>query len=146
MTRSRSLSSLRHNSTKEATAMPKVSRESATQGGDFGPVLDRSDELEGYSVNFTMFHEDIDATPLMKGLPDDRCQCPHWGYVITGKLTFRYADREEIFEAGDAFYTPPGHVPVKHEPGTEIVLFSPADELRKTEAVMMKNMQVMQAG
>jgi hypothetical protein len=137
---------LRHNPTKEATAMPKVSRDSATQGGDFGPVVDRSDELEGYSVNFTTFHEDIDATPLMKGLPDDRCQCPHWGYVVTGKLTFRYADREEVFEAGDAFYTPPGHVPVKHEPGTEIVLFSPADELRKTEAVMMKNMQVMQTG
>jgi mannose-6-phosphate isomerase-like protein (cupin superfamily) len=130
--------------------MPKVSRHSAThsatQGGDFGPVVDRSDELEGYSVNFTTFREDIDATPLMKGLPDDRCQCPHWGYVVAGKLTFRYADREEVFEAGDAFYTPPGHVPVKHEPGTDIVLFSPADELRKTETVMMKNMQVMQAG
>jgi hypothetical protein len=137
---------LRHNPTKEATAMPKVSRDSATQGGDFGPVVDRSDELEGYSVNFTTFNEDIDATPLMKGLPDDRCQCPHWGYVVAGKLTFRYADREEVFQAGDAFYTPPGHVPVKHEPGTEIVFFSPADELRKTEAVMMKNMQVMQTG
>ena len=146
MTRTLAAPSLRNNQTKEATAMPKVSRNSATQGGDFGPVVDRSDELEGYSVNFTTFHEDIDATPLMKGLPDDRCQCPHWGYVVTGKLTFRYADREEVFEAGDAFYTPPGHVPVKHEPGTEIVLFSPADELRKTEAVMMKNMQVMQAG
>ena len=146
MTRTLAAPSLRNNQTKEATAMPKVSRESATQGGDFGPVLDRSDELEGYSVNFTTFHEDIDATPLMKGLPDDRCQCPHWGYVVAGKLTFRYADREEVFEAGDAFYTPPGHVPVKHEPGTEIVFFSPAEELRKTEAVMMKNMQVMQAG
>ena len=108
-------------------------------------MVDRSDQLEGYTVNFTLFREDIDATPLMKGLPDDRCQCPHWGYVVAGKLTFRYADREEVFEAGDAFYTPPGHVPVKHEPGTDIVLFSPADELRKTEAVMMKNMQVMQA-
>ena len=126
--------------------MPKVSRESATQGGDFGPVVDRSDQLEGYTVNFVSFREDVDATPLMKGLPDDRCQCPHWGYVVSGKLTFRYADREEIFEAGDAFYTPPGHVPVKHEPGTEIVTFSPAEELRKTDAVMMKNMQAMQAG
>jgi len=146
MTRTLAAPSLRNNQTKEATAMPKVSRDSATQGGDFGPVVDRSDELEGYSVNFTTFHEDIDATPLMKGLPDDRCQCPHWGYVVAGKLTFRYADREEVFEAGDAFYTPPGHVPVKHQPGTEIVFFSPAEELRKTEAVMMKNMQVMQAG
>ena len=139
-------SSLRDNPTKEATAMPKVSRDSATQGGDFGPVVDRSEELEGYSVNFTTFREDIDATPLLKGLPDDRCQCPHWGYVLNGRVTFRYADREENFEAGDAFYTPPGHVPVKHEPGSEVVMFSPADELRKTEAVLMKNMQVMQAG
>ena len=59
--------------------MPKVSRDSATQVGEFGPVTDRSDQLEGYTVNFTSFREDIDATPLMKGLPDDRCQCPHCG-------------------------------------------------------------------
>ena len=125
--------------------MPKVSKESATQGGEFGPVTDRNDDVEGYRIGFTSFREDIDATPLLKGLPDDRCQCPHWGYVITGKVTFRYADGEEVFEAGDAFYTPPGHIPVKHEPGTEFVMFSPAEQLRETEAVMMKNMQAMQA-
>jgi hypothetical protein len=126
--------------------MPKVSKDSATQGGDFGPVVDRSHQLDGYTVNFTSFREDIDATPLMKGLPDDRCQCAHWGYVVNGKVTFRYSDREEVFEAGEAFYTPPGHIPVSHEPGTELVIFSPSDDLKKTEAVMMKNMQVMQAG
>ena len=126
--------------------MPKVSTDSATQGGEFGPAVDRSDQLEGYTVSFTSVSEDFDATALMKGLPDDRCQCPHWGYVIKGGATFRYADREEVFEAGDAFYTPPGHIPVKHEPGTEVVIFSPAEELRKTEAVMMKNLQAMQAG
>jgi hypothetical protein len=131
---------------KEATEMPKVSRDSATQGGEFGPVVDRFDQLEGYTVNFTSFREDIDATPLLKGLPDDRCQCPHWGYVVSGRVTFRYADGEEVFEAGDAFYTPPGHVPVKHEPGTEFVFFSPTEELRTAEAVMMKNMQAMQEG
>src|SRR4029450_10352939 len=125
--------------------MPKVSRESASQGGEFGPVTDRSDQVEGYTVNFVSFQQDIDATPLLQGLPDDRCQCPHWGYVIKGKLTFRYADREEVFEAGDAYYTPPGHAPGKHEPGTEIVQFSPAEELRETEAGMRKNMQAMQA-
>ena len=130
---------------KGATEMPKVSRNSATQGGEFGPVTDQSDQVDGYTVNFTSFREDIDATPLMKGLPDDRCQCPHWGYVVNGEVTFRYADREEVFEAGDAFYTPPGHVPAMQEAGTEFVMFSPAEELRKTEAVMMKNMQAMQA-
>src|SRR3954452_5776806 len=129
---------------KEAE-VPKVSRESATQGGDYGPVVDRFEEIEGYSINFTTFREDVDGTPLMKGLPDDRCQGPHWGYVISGKVTFRYADGDERFEAGEAFFTPPGHVPVKHDPGSEVVMFSPAEELRKTEAVMMKNMQATQA-
>jgi len=107
-------------------------------------VLDRYEELEGYRIGFTLFREDVDGTPLMKGLPDDRCQSPHWGYVITGRVVFRYADREEVYEAGEAFYTPPGHVPVKHQPGSEIVMFSPADAIRETEAVMAKNMQAMQ--
>jgi hypothetical protein len=126
--------------------MPKVSRESATQGGEFGPVLDRSDQLDGYTVGFTLFRADVDATPLLKGLPDDRCQCPHWGYVIAGEMIFRYADHEETYRAGDAFYTPPGHVPVIHEPGTEIVMFSPTAELRTTEEVMARNMEAIAAG
>ena len=126
--------------------MPKVSRDTATEGGEFGPVVDRSDQLADYTVNFTSFREDIDATPLLRGLPGDQCQCPHWGYVITGKVTFRFDDREEVFEAGDAFYAPPGHIPVHTEPGSEYMQFSPADELRKTSEVMMKNMQAMKAG
>ena len=126
--------------------MPKVSRDRAPQRQEAGPVADLRDELDGYTVSFTSLLEDIDATPLMKGLPDDRCQCPHWGYVFKGKMTARYADHDEVFEAGDAFYTPPGHVQVGTAPGTEIVMFSPADELNKTNAVMMKNMQAMQGG
>jgi hypothetical protein len=125
--------------------MPKVSKDSATGGGEFGPVTDRSGDIDGYTVNFTSFAQDVDGAPLMQGLPNDRCQCPHWGYVVSGKMTFRYADGEEVFEAGDAFYTPPGHVPVV-EAGTEIVQFSPSDELQKTEEAMMKNMQAMQSG
>ena len=78
-----------------------------------------------YTVNFVEFRQDIDATPLLKGLKDDRCQCPHWGYVLKGKMTMRFADREEVYEAGDAFYAPPGHSPVRHEPGTEIVHVQP---------------------
>ncbi len=123
--------------------MPKVSKKSATKGGDHGAVVDREEDLSGYTVNFVEFREDIDATPLLKGLPGDRCQCPHWGYVIKGKLTMRFGDRDEVYETGDAFYSPPGHTPVKHEPGTEIVQFSPCDELKKTNAAMMKNMATM---
>src|SRR3954469_13323682 len=110
---------------KEAMDMPKVSKDSAANSNDYGPVLDITDDLDGYTVNFVTFREDIDATPLLKGLPDDRCQCPHWGYVISGRVTMRYPDHEEIIEAGEAWYAPAGHVPVSHEPGTEMVLFSP---------------------
>ena len=125
--------------------MPKVSRESA-QVEDHGVVEDRHADLDGYAVSFVTFRDDIDATPLLKGLPDDRCQCPHWGYVVKGRMTMRFGDREEIFEAGDAFYSPPGHVPVSHEPGTEIVQFSPSEELRLTSAAMARNMEALQAG
>lgn len=125
--------------------MPKASKETATGGGDFGPVSDRSMEFDGYTVNFVTFHEDIDATPLMKGLPDDRCQCPHWGYVIAGGFNARFADREERFDAGDAYYLPPGHVPFKHDPGTQMVMWSPTEELKKTDDAMMKNMEAAQA-
>jgi hypothetical protein len=126
--------------------MPKVSKDSATQGGDHGVVEDRSDRLDGYTVNFVTFRQDVDATPLLKGLPDDECQCPHWGYVIKGRLTYRLGGREEVFEAGDAFYLPPGHIPVQNDPGSEMLQFSPAESLQKTAAVMEKNMQAMTAG
>ena len=50
-------------------------------------MVDLRDDLDGYTVTFTSLLEDIDATPFMKGLPDDRCRCPHWGYVIKGQET-----------------------------------------------------------
>jgi hypothetical protein len=121
--------------------MPSTSRERASEGGDYGPVVDRSERLGDYTVSFTLFREDIDAGPLMRGLPDDRCQCPHWGYVLKGRVTIRYADGEEELVAGDAFYLPPGHVPVSHEPGSEAVMFSPTEDLKLTEEVMARNME-----
>ena len=121
--------------------MPKVSRESAKLE-DHGPVEDRHDDLEGYTVNFVTFKQDIDATPLMKGLPGDRCHCSHWGYVIKGKITFRFADHEEVVEAGDAFYLPPGHIPVV-EAGTEYVQFSPSKELAEVSEHLVRATQAM---
>ena len=125
--------------------MPKVSRESASQVRDFKLAEDRSEELDGYSVSFVSIRETHDLAALLKGLPDDSCQCPHWGYVFKGKLAWRFADHEEVFEAGDAYYVPPGHVP-EAEAGSEFLQFSPAAELHESEVAMMKNMEKMQAG
>ncbi len=123
--------------------MPKVSKKTATKGGDHGPVSEWFEDYAGQTVSWVQFKQNIDATPLLKGCRDDRCQCPHWGYVLKGKFTMRYADREEVYETGDAFYTPPGHVPVAHEPGTELLMISPTPELRETEAVLKKNLDAM---
>jgi hypothetical protein len=125
--------------------MPKASRQSASEVQDMGVLESRSEELGGYMVEFTTFRADADATPLFKGLPGDRCQSPHWGYVIKGQLTFKYEDRVETYEAGDAYYGPPGHVP-SVTAGTETVEFSPTDAYRQTLEVLAANMASAQAG
>src|SRR2546423_1132258 len=135
--------SLEQDQPEETMQMPRVSKQSAAQVEDHGIVEDRHEDVDGYTVNFVSFRQDIDATPLLKGLPDDRCPCPHWGYVLKGRLTYRFADREEVFEAGDAFYLPPGNVPLA-DAGSELVQFSPAEQLREVDAIMLKNVRAMQ--
>jgi hypothetical protein len=125
--------------------MPKVSRQTATQVRDLGVLETRSQELGDYTVEFTTFREDADATPFFRGLPDDRCQSPHWGYVLKGALTFRFADREETYEAGDAYYGPPGHIPIVTA-GTEVVEFSPTAEYRRTLEVVAQNFATVSGG
>ena len=44
----------------------------------------------------------------------------------------------------DAFYLPPGHIPVSNEPDSAIVQFRPTHELRQVEAVIMKNLRATQ--
>lgn len=121
--------------------MPKMS--STTNPIDYGPVIDASGELGGHTVNFVTFKEDLDHTPLLRGLPDDMCQCPHWGYVVSGRVEFRTMHGREVFEAGDAFYVAPGHVPIGNEPGTTYVQLSPPEELRVTEEVIERNLATM---
>ena len=82
---------------------------------------------------------------MLKGLPGDRCDCPHWGYVFKGRLIWTFGDREEVFEAGDAFYGPPGHT-ARAEAGTEFVQFSPTAELEVVQRAMMDNVRRMSAG
>jgi quercetin dioxygenase-like cupin family protein len=62
------------------------------------------------------------------------------GYVLEGSVKFTFADgHEEIYEAGDAYYSPPGHTPTLYA-GSQVVEFSPTTELKQTMAVVEKNM------
>lgn len=100
-------------------------------------------EIEGYTVAFERYTADADLSPLFVGLPNDHCQCPHWGTVVRGRLTYRYEDgSEDVVEGGQAYYARPGHVPILSA-GTEVVEFSPTAELRKTVEVVSRNLEAM---
>jgi hypothetical protein len=70
----------------------------------------------------------VDTTPLLQGLEADMCQCPHWGFVLRGRLTTTdaYGVRETV-NANDLFYWPPGHN-VRVDADAEIIMFSPQHE------------------
>jgi hypothetical protein len=62
----------------------------------------------GTTITCAVFRVEIDSTPMLKGLPGDRCCCPYWGHCPEGGLVFTFEDREGVHEAGDAFYAPAG--------------------------------------
>jgi hypothetical protein len=126
--------------------MPKASKATASETMEVEGYEGHFEHLDGnFTVGFETYTADADIAPLFAGLPDDRCQCPHWGYVIKGKVSFTFADgHEETYETGDAYYAPPGHTPCLYA-GTEVVEFSPSDELAATVAVIEKNMEAMGA-
>jgi hypothetical protein len=111
---------------------------------DEAEIEGRYAPLDDYTVSFETFKRDADPAPYFVGLPDDRCQCPHWGVASSGQLTFRWPDREETYVAGDAYYAPPGHLPLVSA-GTMIVEFSPTADLEATMAVVQKNLTGIQA-
>ena len=94
------------------------------QRKDFGDV-------SGYtkiSGEYFTLSTGVDTTPLFKGLDGDMCQCPHWGFVLKGRITTTDASgREETVRASDLFYWPPGHN-VRVDEDAEIIMFSPQHE------------------
>lgn len=68
-----------------------------------------------------------DIAPLLKGLKNDLCYAPHWGYILTGEVEVSYANRStEHCTTGDAFHWPAGHS-VRVINDAEVILFSPAE-------------------
>ena len=58
-------------------------------------------------------------------------------------MLFRsYAGHEETYRAGDAYYAPPGHLPLISA-GAEIVEFSPTGAYEQTMAVVQRNLEAM---
>jgi hypothetical protein len=84
----------------------------------------------GMSTSFIRLPRGADLGPALKGLTDDSCQCPHWGYILKGRVQMRTKDGDMVYEAGQAVYWAPGHVPVALE-DSEYVDFSPTAEFNQ---------------
>ncbi len=124
--------------------MPKVSKSSAAHQQDIGVGTAYDEVVGGYEIAFLDVRQANDLAPLLKGLPDDRCPCPHWGYVVKGRVTFTFADRVEVFEAGDAFYVEPGHSPAV-DADTEWLVISPEEQAAEVNAAIQRNLAAMQS-
>jgi hypothetical protein len=105
-------------------------------------------EYEGHTVDWDGFRVAFESMPAgfppdgspFAGLPDDRCQCPHWGYLIKGSARVTYSDGpEEIIHAGDAYHLRPGHFFQSLEP-VELIELSPVHQHDETMAVVARNM------
>ena len=80
-----------------------------------------------------------DESPF-KGLPDDRCQCDHWGLLLKGAFRVTYPDgAEEVISAGEAYHLRPGHF-VQTIEAVELLELSPVAEHDRTMEAIARNM------
>jgi hypothetical protein len=85
----------------------------------------------GMTVAFNEIPAGTDFSPLLQGLKNDSCHCPHWGYVVEGEMLVKYNDgTEEMLSTGDVFYLPPGHT-ARVEKDLKLLDFSPEKELKE---------------
>jgi hypothetical protein len=114
--------------------MPRTTKSEAPIAVDLDIIQARCVALGPYTVGFESFPQDIDPAPLFAALPDGRCQCPHWGTVVSGQTV----------RAGDVYYGAPGHLPLVFT-GTEINEFSPTEQFQETADAIEAAMAAVEA-
>jgi hypothetical protein len=108
-----------------------ATKERLTEEMKIGGIETRGDDWGDQRVRHIQLPGGTDFTPLFKGLPGDLCQCPHWGIVLDGSITVRYADgTEEVTRAGEVYYWPAGHTGWTAE-GVTFVEISPAAAVKE---------------
>jgi hypothetical protein len=91
-------------------------------------------EFDGMAIAHTRVPKGFDLDQLLQGLPNDLCPCPHWGYILEGKMIVKYQDGSvEEIKGGEVYYARGGHTAVFEEDCVSID-FSPADEWRQLMA------------
>ena len=83
--------------------------------GDLAPELEgpgvgiRRTDAGGLAMCLIRLNAGSRTDPLFAGLPDDRCQCGHWGYIISGTMRVHGREGARDFDAGELYYWEPGH-------------------------------------
>jgi hypothetical protein len=112
--------------------MPAYSQDQVPIEFEADVAQTRAIEHGGMTIAFERLSAGVETAPLFKGLPDDACQSPHWGYLISGRLRVLATDgTEEGIAAGQAYYLPAGHNVVVEEDAL-VLEFSPAHERART--------------
>lgn len=94
----------------------------------------RGQEWGGMTGAYMEYPAGLDFTPLLEGLEQGFCQCPHWGFVIDGRILVTYQDgTQETVAAGEAYYWPAGHTILVEEP-VRMVEFSPHEQMSEVLA------------
>lgn len=97
----------------------------------------------GMTIAYSNLPKGTDFGPLLEGLENDSCHCPHWGYVVGGVLRLKYDDgNEEVLSTGDVFYMPPGHTGIVEE-DFKFIDFSPEKEFGEVMDHIGKKMAEM---
>ncbi|HET9164186.1 MAG TPA: hypothetical protein VFN89_12190 [Solirubrobacterales bacterium] len=69
----------------------------------------RRKDFDGLAMCLIRFGAGEKTDEVFAGLPEGRCQCAHWGYVISGTMRVRSADGVRDYTAGETYYWAPGH-------------------------------------
>jgi len=108
----------------------------ARQAVNFGDTAD----CGSLSAEYFSLGAGTDIAPLLKGLDDDACQAPHWGFMASGEVVITYTDgEEESCVEDDLFYWRPGHS-VRVVRDANVILFSPQIEHTKVMDHMLAQM------
>jgi hypothetical protein len=125
--------------------MPAYSQDQVPVELEVDVAQTRTIEHGGMTIAFERLSAGVETAPLYQGLPDDACQSPHWGYVISGRLRVTATDgTEETLVAGQAYYMAPGHNVVVEEDAL-VVELSPTEDRARTMAHAARVMQAASA-
>ncbi len=96
-----------------------------------GDLVTRYAEYGDMAIRHATLPPGTDMSPVLRGLPGDRCPSPHWGIVLDGSLTLQHADgTTETAGAGQIYHWPAGHTATT-ETGVVFIEVGPTAPMRE---------------